>query len=135
MELGVRGRARVLPASRSFLYTRLVVLSLADGPARAEVRSGSQRPRVERSWSRPGRGPRPARLRPPRRRAIRRPASLRPSLRQAPTGRLLATPAASASARIDLIRGARGEINTSAYIFGDDRVGRLALAELRAAAR
>ncbi len=130
----MRAGARVLPASRSILSTLLVVLSLAGGPARAEVRSGSQRPRIERSWSRPGRGPRATRLRPPLRRAVRR-ASLRPSLRKAPTGRLLATPAASASARIDLIRGARGEINTSAYIFGDDRVGRLALAELRAAAR
>ena len=111
------------PAPRSLLVSLLVALSLlGGGPAPAEVRRGRERPpRVER----PGRAARP---RPARQLA-------RPVRRPAATGRLLATPAASASARIDLIRSARGEINTSAYIFGDDRVGRIALAELRAAAR
>ncbi|HEU5058983.1 MAG TPA: phosphatidylserine/phosphatidylglycerophosphate/cardiolipin synthase family protein [Kofleriaceae bacterium] len=113
-------------ASRSFLLSLLVALCLADGagPAQAETRPG-RRPGIARA----GRS-RPVRIRPARR-APRR-ASLRLA---AATGRLLATPAASASARLDLIRSARGEINTSAYIFSDDRVGRIALAELRAAAR
>ena len=106
----------------------LVALSLLDGGglARAEVRPGGQRAAVER-------GGRPTRIKPARR-LVRK---SRPALRRrtASTGRLLASPAASASARIDLIRSARGEINTSAYIFSDDRVGRIALAELRAAAR
>lgn len=115
-------------ARRQVLVSLVVALSLVDGAAAAETRRRGDRPRVERPA--PGRQPtgrtRPAR-RPPRRAAsLARPAA---------TGRLLATPAASASARLDLIRSARGEINTSAYIFGDDRVGRIALAELRQAAR
>lgn len=121
---------RVPPASRSVLLSLLVALSLVDGsgPVRAEARAGRQRPGIGRPVTRT----RPAR-RPTR--SIRIGRSLRPARRPAATGRLLATPAASASARLDLIRSARGEINTSAYIFGDDRVGRIALAELRAAAR
>ena len=127
MELGCTAR-RVPPAPRSLLVSLLVALSLMDGggPARAEIRPGRQRPGVER-------GSRTARIRPARRVVPRsRPSRLRPA---ASTGRLLASPAASASARLDLIRSARGEINTSAYIFADDRVGRIALAELRNAAR
>ena len=119
---------------RWILLSLVVALSLLDGAAGAGIRGG-ERPRIERSWNRPGRARiRPGRQRPPRR-AIRRQASLRPARRAQPTARLLASPAASASARLDLIRSAQGEINTSAYIFGDDRVGRIALAELRTAAR
>ena len=116
-----------MPPFRRILPSLLVALSLLEGSAGARIRAG-ERPRIERIGNRG----RPARQR-PLRRPIRRQASLRPARRQ--TARLLASPAASASARLDLIRSARGEINTSAYIFGDDRVGRIALAELRSAAR
>ncbi|HUS67767.1 MAG TPA: phosphatidylserine/phosphatidylglycerophosphate/cardiolipin synthase family protein [Kofleriaceae bacterium] len=77
---------------------------------------------------------RPARLVRPARAVVRPRRALRPAAPR-PRGRLLASPASAASARLDLIRTARGEINTSTYIFGNDRVGRIMLAELRARAR
>jgi putative cardiolipin synthase len=81
---------------------------------------------------------RPARVRPPAPSRSRPRRAARPrSLRATPhaQGRLLTSPESAASARLDLVRTARGEINTSTYIFGDDRVGRIMLAELRARAR
>jgi len=121
----------VLPASRSLLVSLLVALSLG-APVRAEIRRGGERPRIERRSGRPVRTGRQVFR--PSARAVRRSLGSGRG-RPAATGRLLASPEASASARLDLIRAARGEINTSAYIFADDRVGRIALAELRAQAR
>lgn len=114
-----------MQSARLLLVAVLAALALA--PAR-EVRAGHER--GLRPAARPSVRPRP--VAPARHRARNvRLAAARPAAR----GRLLASPTAAASARLDLIRTARGEINTSTYIFSDDRVGRIMLAELRARAR
>jgi putative cardiolipin synthase len=107
-------------AGRSLLLPLFIAASLA-APATAEVRPrGEAVQRVKRR---------------DRARPVARRAALPPRRTGSIRGRLLASPASSASARLDLIRSAQGEINTSTFIFTDDRLGRIALAELRAAAR
>lgn len=123
------GRAAVRPAVHKPVrsYKRLPAHKRLDGRALGRRRATEALVGGRAALAQPAKVSKPARA------ALRQHRGRASRLGQ--RGRLLASPESSASARIDLIRSAKREINTSVYIFSNDRAGRMVLAELRKAAR
>lgn len=122
----------VRPGRALLLSSLFLLVALARAPVPAQA-GPARALRVLRERAAPTLRRLPQRMR--ARLRGRRPALRRLSEVRGTPARLLVDPGASVGARLDLMRSAAHEVNSSVYILADDRVGRTHMAELRSAAR
>ena len=127
----VRASPVVRPGRALLLWFLLLLVALSGAPAPAHA-GPTRALRVLRERTGPALRRLPQRV---RQRVGRRHRARRLSEARGTPARLLVNPGASVGARLDLMRTAAHEINSSVYILADDRVGRIHMSELRAAAR